>query len=90
VCPPCYWVELGAQLRVYQFVVAALERKRSRIERRIGATACRRAERHRRSLLARNHVVAGFGNVLVRTEASAAGVPPDRSSRPSGEAHAAG
>ena len=49
VCPPCYWVELGQQLRIYRSVVASLGRRRSKIERRVGNAACRRAQRRRRS-----------------------------------------
>ncbi|MFZ0888998.1 MAG: hypothetical protein WA005_11140, partial [Candidatus Binataceae bacterium] len=30
VCPPCYWVELGQQLRIYRSVVTALSRRRSK------------------------------------------------------------
>ena len=48
-CPPCYWVELGQQLRIYRSVVASLSRRRSKIERRVGNAACRRAQRRRRS-----------------------------------------
>jgi hypothetical protein len=48
VCPPCYWFELGMQLKIYSTVVAALGRRRAEIERRIGGAACRSVQRKRK------------------------------------------
>lgn len=66
VCPPCYWVELGRQVRIYRSVVEALIRRRSRIERRVGSLACRQAQRRRASrnlrLLAASGAPASVSN----------------------------
>ncbi|MGH7949065.1 MAG: hypothetical protein ACREQF_07575, partial [Candidatus Binataceae bacterium] len=68
VCPPCYWVELGVQERFYEAMVAAFIRKRAKLERRVGARACRNAQRERRALLRRADLVAGLGGVAMRTD----------------------
>src|SRR5437868_13549766 len=36
VCPPCYWIELGTQARAYRLILEQIERKRARIEARVG------------------------------------------------------
>jgi hypothetical protein len=66
VCSPCYWVELGGQLRVYQAMVVALTRKRAQLERRAGAQVCRKAQKQRRDLLRRSDLLAGFGTLTIR------------------------
>ena len=63
VCQPCYWIELGAQLRIYKEVVAELENKRLEIEQRIGKDSCRTAAANRRKMRSGGLLVA-FGNVL--------------------------
>ena len=65
VCPPCYWIELGSQLRIYQEMVRELERRRSDIEHRVGKGACLSAAARRRKL--RNDhasLLVAFGNVM--------------------------
>ena len=64
VCQPCYWMELGSQLRIYKEVVAELERKRSGIERRIGKGVCRSAAARRRKAKCDAGLVVAFGNLL--------------------------
>jgi hypothetical protein len=66
VCAPCYWVELGAQLRVYRAVVAALARKRRAMERAAGRAACLAAGRERRRRRHAGQLVVGFGRVVSR------------------------
>ncbi len=70
VCQPCYWIELGSQLRIYKEIVTELERKRIGIERRIGKRFCQNAAAHRRKM--RNHasLLVAFGNVLATQPAS--------------------
>ncbi len=68
VCSPCYWVELGAQLRLYKAMVASLIRKRARLERCAGSRACRQAQRHRRELLRRADLLTGFGGLAMRRD----------------------
>lgn len=60
VCPPCYWFELGLQLKVYSDVVAALNRRRAKIERKIGTAACRSALLRRRRLSRRQKLVGAY------------------------------
>jgi len=68
-CPPlyapCYWVELGTQLKVYRAVVAAMSRKRREMEKIAGRTACQAAEHRRRRFGRAGSLVAGFGKVVV-------------------------
>jgi hypothetical protein len=67
VCPPCYWFELGMQLKVYSAVVAALSRRRTEIERRIGSAACRNVQRKRQRLSREQKLMAAFPNRTVRS-----------------------
>jgi hypothetical protein len=64
VCQPCYWIELGSQLRAYKEVVTQLERKRTGIERRIGKGSCRTAAARRRKMRNEAGLLAAFGNVV--------------------------
>jgi hypothetical protein len=64
VCQPCYWMELGSQLRIYKEVVTELERKRSGIERRIGKGFCRSTAARRRKMRNDASLLLAFGNVL--------------------------
>jgi hypothetical protein len=66
VCPPCYWIELGSQLRVYHSVADALERKRCTIERRVGSEACRAARLRRRKFQVAQGMIAGLGTLLLQ------------------------
>jgi len=68
VCSPCYWVELGVQLRRYQAMVASLIGKRARLERRAGSRACRQAQRQRRELLRQADLLTGFGGLAMRSD----------------------
>jgi len=60
VCPPCYWFELGLQVKIYSAVVAALTRRRAGIERTIGNAACKRAQIMRRRLSRQGKLAAAF------------------------------
>jgi hypothetical protein len=74
VCPPCYWIELGSQLRIYKQVVSELERKRSGIERRIGKDICKTAAARRRKLKTDASLLVAFGNLL-STQSTLSGEP---------------
>lgn len=65
VCPPCYWIELGWQLRLYESMVDELARKRLAIQRRIGKAVCRAAKTRRRKVVAKGDLVAAFGTLVV-------------------------
>jgi hypothetical protein len=60
VCPPCYWFQLGLQLKIYSAVVSALSRRRDRIEREIGSAACKRAQAMRKRLSRDSKLMAAF------------------------------
>ena len=64
VCEPCRWIELGSQLQVYKEVVAAMERKRTRIERRVGKAACHSAYARRNKMKTNANLLVAFGNVI--------------------------
>jgi len=64
VCQPCYWIELGAQVRIYKEIVAELECKRLEIEQRIGKDTCRTAAARRREPRSNAGLLVAFGNVL--------------------------
>jgi hypothetical protein len=64
ICQPCYWIELGSQLRVYREVVSELQRKRLGIERRIGKAVCHRAAARRRKVKTDASLLVAFGKVL--------------------------
>jgi hypothetical protein len=64
VCQPCYWIELGSQLRIYKEVVTELERKRSGIERRLGKGFCRSAAARRRKMRNDASLFVAFGKVV--------------------------
>src|SRR5271157_2243440 len=51
LCGPCMWVELGAQLKMYQAMANEIDRRRRKIEEQIGSSECRRAQMLRRNLL---------------------------------------
>jgi hypothetical protein len=70
LCASCLWVELGAQLRMYQSMANAIERRRRMLEAQVGATARRRARMIRRNLLRQSNLVAGFGRVVLKRERS--------------------
>jgi hypothetical protein len=70
LCGPCLWVELGEQLRMYRSMADAIDRRRRKVEERIGSSACRRARMHRRKLLRQSNVVVGFGRVVLQREES--------------------
>ncbi len=82
VCQPCYWLELGRQLRIYKAVVGALDRRRARIERRIGKAACLRA-RAMRQKLEREQLLAlsSKTNAGIYGESDRAGSPEPRARR---------
>lgn len=65
VCQPCYWVELGTQLRVYREVVSELARKSKEIEQRVGREAIRVAEARRLKTSARADVLVALDSVLM-------------------------
>lgn len=89
VCSPCYWVELGVQQRVYEAMVATFVRKRAQLERRVGAGACRQAQRQRRELLRRADLLTGFGGLAMRRDDGVMGNQIEMSSGVYG-AHPAG
>lgn len=64
VCQPCYWIELGSQLGIYQEMVADLERKRNAIERRLGSEVCRRAAARRGKGIPDASLLMAFGNLI--------------------------
>jgi hypothetical protein len=64
VCQPCYWIEIGAQLRIYKEVVVELEGKRLEIENRLGINTCRTAAAQRRQMRGDAGLLVAFGNVL--------------------------
>ena len=66
MCAPCYWVELGSQLKVYRAIVAEISRKRREMEKIAGRTACQMAEQRRRPLGRAGSLLAGFGKVVTR------------------------
>ena len=68
LCGPCLWVELGTQLRMYQSMANAIDRRRRRLQTRLGSAVCRRAQTMRRNLLRRSNVLAGFGRVILQRE----------------------
>src|ERR1700686_1142782 len=37
LCPPCLWVELGSQLRMYHVMFEAISRRRRKIAQQIGS-----------------------------------------------------
>ena len=66
LCGPCLWVELGAQFRMYQSMADAIRRRRRKLERRVGAAECRKAQTRRLGRLRASNVVAGFGRVMMK------------------------
>ena len=66
LCAPCMWVELGAQFRMYQSLADAIDRRRRKLERQVGAAECRKAQTHRLGRLRASNVVAGFGRVVMK------------------------
>jgi hypothetical protein len=68
LCCPCLWVELGVQLKMYQSMASEIDRRRRKIEERIGSAACRRAQILRRNLLRESNLIAGFGRVVLKHE----------------------
>ncbi len=64
VCQPCYWIELGLQLGIYQEMVADLERKRSEIERRLGSEVCLQAAARRSKARNDANLLVAFGNLI--------------------------
>lgn len=71
LCGPCMWVELGAQLKMYQSIANEIEGRRRKIEERIGSAECRRAQMLRRNLLRESNLIAGFGRVVLQREETA-------------------
>ncbi len=66
ICPPCYWIELGSQLRLYLAVANSLERKRAKLERRLSPRARRAARQRRREFQERGGIVAGLDTVVLQ------------------------
>ena len=66
LCGPCLWVELGAQFRMYQSMADAIDRRRRKLERQVGAAECRKAQTSRLGRLRASNVVAGFGRVMMK------------------------
>ena len=64
VCQPCYWMELGSQLRIYEEMVAELRRKRTEIERRLGKAICRTAAARRQNVKTDASLLVAFGKVF--------------------------
>ena len=75
LCAPCYWVELGSQLKAFRAVVAAMSRKRREIEKIAGRTACRAAEQRRRRFGRPGSMPAGSEKVVTRD--SPGEIPPN-------------
>jgi hypothetical protein len=73
LCGPCLWVELGGQVKMYQSMANEIERRRRKIEERIGSAECRRAQVLRRNLLRESNLIGGFGRVILRREEADAG-----------------
>jgi hypothetical protein len=65
LCGPCMWVELGAQLKIYQSMANSIERRRRKIEEQFGTSLCRKAQTRRRSQLSQPNVLAGFGQIVL-------------------------
>jgi hypothetical protein len=65
VCPPCCWIELGSQLRLYREIVEEITDKRSEIEQRVGKHVCHMAEIRRRKGKNAPLLIA-FGNVMLQ------------------------
>src|SRR5260370_27175941 len=63
LCGPCLWVELGAQVRMYQSMADAIDRRRRKIEQKVGPTKCRKAQTHRRDPIQANTRAARHGTV---------------------------
>ncbi len=66
LCGPCLWVELGAQIRMYQSMADAIDRQRRKLEQQVGASKCRKAQTRRLGRLRASNVVAGFGRVVLK------------------------
>jgi hypothetical protein len=66
LCGPCLWVELGAQFRMYQSMADAIDRRRRKLERQVGALECRKAQTRRLGRLRASNMVAGFGRVVMK------------------------
>jgi len=72
LCGPCLWVELGAQLRIYQSMADAIVRRRMKLEHQVGAAKCRKAQTRRLNRLRESNVLAGLGRVMLKREQPAA------------------
>jgi hypothetical protein len=68
LCGPCLWVELGAQLRIYQSMADAIVRRRIKLEHQVGAAKCRKAQTRRMSRLREGNVLAGLGRVMMKRD----------------------
>jgi hypothetical protein len=66
LCAPCLWVELGAQLRIYQAMADSIDRRRRKLEDQVGASKCREAQTRRMNGLRASNVVAGLGRVVLK------------------------
>src|SRR5690348_5795946 len=69
ICQPCYWLELGSQLRLYREIVEEISQKRREIEQRVGKHACHVAEIRRRKGKGAPLLLA-FGNVMLQQGAT--------------------
>jgi hypothetical protein len=78
LCGPCLWVELGAQLRIYQSMADAIERRRIKLEHQVGAAKCRKARTRRMNQLRVSNVVAGLGRVMLKREQPASNDDRDK------------
>jgi hypothetical protein len=62
------WVELGAQLKIYQSMANSIGRRRRKIEEQFGTSLCHKAQTRRRSQLSQRNVLAGFGQIVLLRE----------------------
>jgi hypothetical protein len=77
LCGPCLWVELGAQLRIYQSMADEIDRRRRKLEQKVGAAKCRKAQTRKLSRLRTSKLVAGFGRMVLTGEQSSSAVARD-------------
>lgn len=59
------WVELGAQLKLYQSMANSIGRRRRKIEEQFGASLCRKAQSRRRAEVSQRNMLAGFGQIVL-------------------------
>jgi hypothetical protein len=55
---------------MYRSMAEAIDRRRRKLEQRVGSSECRRARTLRRNLLRQSNVVVGFGRVVLKRQDS--------------------